>query len=210
MQTKKRVKWSRHLSRIGAKGNGAFLISAKLGHFLDKPLEPYARKVSISPNVITVGGFCITVLAAVVLPQQLQAAGILILLGGLFDMIDGVVARTNGKASKFGALLDSTLDRYSDAALLLGAAAYFYGVDHIAGAALSLGTLVGSLLVSYVRARAEGLGIACHVGIMERPERIVLLAFGCFTGWMFPVMIVLFVLSHVTVLQRILHVFRHR
>ena len=125
-------------------------------------------------------------------------------------MLDGVVARTNGKASKFGALLDSTLDRYSDAALFLGAAAYFYGIDHIAGAALSLGTLVGAMLVSYVRARAEGLDIPCHVGIMERPERIVLLAVGCLTGWMFPAMIVLFVLSHVTVLQRILHVARHR
>ncbi len=186
------------------------MISAKLGHFLDKPLEPYARRVSISPNVITVAGFVITLLAAAVLPRQLQVGGLLILLGGMFDMLDGVVARTNGKASKFGALLDSTLDRYSDAALFLGAAAYFYGIDHIAGAALSLGTLVGAMLVSYVRARAEGLDIPCHVGIMERPERIVLLAVGCLTGWMFPVMIVLFVLSHVTVLQRILHVARHR
>lgn len=210
MPTRKPAKWSKRLFRTGAKGNGAVLISAKLGHILDKPLEPYARRVSISPNVISVAGFGITVLAAAVIPQHLQIGGLLILLGGLFDMLDGVVARTNGKASKFGALLDSTLDRYSDAAVFLGAAAYFHGIDHMAGAALSLGTLVGALLVSYVRARAEGLGIPCHVGLMERPERIVLLAFGCLTGWMFPVMIALFVLSHVTVLQRILHVSRHR
>jgi len=185
------------------------LISAKLGHFLDKPLEPYARRVSISPNVITVAGFLITVVAALVMPGNLIAGGLLILLGGLLDMLDGVVARSNGKVSRFGALLDSTLDRYSDACLFIAAAWYFFTTDHIAGAVLSIGSLVGAVLVSYVRARAEGLKIACHVGIMERPERIVLLAFGCLTGWLFPVMIVLFVLSHVTVIQRILHVSRH-
>lgn len=142
------------------------------------------------------------------IPRHLQAGGLLILLGGFFDMFDGVVARTNGKASRFGALLDSTLDRFSDASLLIGSAWYFFVQDHMLGVGLSAGTLVGALLVSYVRARAEGLGLSCHVGIMERPERIVLLAAGCLTEWMLPVMILLFAFSHITVFQRVLHVYR--
>ncbi len=76
------------------------------------------------------------------------------------------------------------------------------------GAALAAGSLVGALLISYVRARAEGLGITCHVGLMERPERVVLLASGCLTGWLFPVLVITFVLSHFTVIQRIVHVYR--
>ena len=184
------------------------MISAKLGHILDKPLEPFARRISLSPNIISLAGFCITLLAAYIIPRHLQAGGVLILLGGLFDMLDGVVARTNGKASRFGALLDSTLDRFSDASLLIGSAWFFFSQENMLGVGLSAGTLVGSLLVSYVRARAEGLGLTCHVGIMERPERIVLLAFGCLTGWMLPVMIVLFIFSHFTVFQRVIHVYR--
>lgn len=184
------------------------MISAKLGHFLDKPLEPVARRIPFSPNLISIAGFGITVFAAYMIPQQLQAAGLLILLGGFFDMLDGVVARANGKASRFGALLDSTLDRFSDASLLIGAAWYFFLQDYMLGVGLSAGTLVGALLVSYVRARAEGLGLSCHVGIMERPERIVLLAVGCLTEWMLPVMILLFAFSHITVFQRVVHVYR--
>ncbi|MBZ0156445.1 MAG: CDP-alcohol phosphatidyltransferase family protein [Alphaproteobacteria bacterium] len=182
------------------------MLGAKLGHFLDKPLAPLAKRISLSPNVLSMLGFLITVVAAGVLPFHLRSGGLLVLLGGFFDMLDGVVARTNGKKTTFGAFLDSTLDRYSDSLLFLAVAWYFFDRNNLAGVLLTIGGLIGALLISYVRARAEGLGIDCHVGLMERPERIVLLAAGCMTKWLFPVIIVLFLFSHITVLQRILHV----
>lgn len=182
------------------------MISARLGHFLDGPLAPIARRITVSPNVLTIVGFLISTVAAVSIPFSLRTGGFLILLGGAFDMLDGIVARTNGKNTRFGALLDSTLDRYSDAFLFIAVAWHFFELQDLAGVLLTVGALVGALLISYVRARAEGLGISCHVGLIERPERIVLLALGCLTGWLFAIMGALFALSHITVIQRILHV----
>lgn len=184
------------------------MISAKFGHFLDKPLAPIAKRISVSPNILTIFGFLVTVAAAISIPYNLTAGGILILIGGLFDMFDGIVARTNGKNTKFGALLDSTLDRYSDSFLFMAAAWYFFDNNNLTGMIFSAGSLVGALLISYVRARAEGIGIQCNVGLMERPERIVLLALGCLTGWLFPAVVVLFFFSHVTVIQRMVHVYK--
>lgn len=184
------------------------MISAKLGHSLDKPLAPVAKKISISPNILTILGFLITAVAAVAIPFSLVLGGILILLGGFFDMLDGIVARTNGKSTKFGALLDSTLDRYSDSLIFIAVAWYFFDRDNLAGVIFTAGSLVGALLISYVRARAEGIGVACSIGLMERPERVVLLAFGCIAGWLFPVIVMLFFFSHATAIQRILHVYK--
>lgn len=184
------------------------MISARLGHFLDRPLAPIAKRISIHPNTVTVIGFLVTCIAALLLPFDLKLGGALILLGGFFDMLDGVIARTNGKNTRFGAFLDSTLDRYSDSFIFLAVAWHFLEENHLAGVLLSAGGLVGALLISYVRARAEGIGIGCTVGLMERPERVVLLAFGCITGWLFPVISLLFFFSHVTVVQRIAHVYR--
>ena len=182
------------------------MLSAKFGHIFDTPLSSIARKINISPNYITITGFIITTFAAVTLTQNLIAGGILILVGGFFDMLDGVIARVNNRATDFGAFLDSVLDRYSDAFLLLGFSWYFYRNDSITGLFLSIGTMIGTLIISYVKARAEGLGKNCHTGLMERPDRILLMAFGAFTGWALPVMWLMLVLTHVTVIQRILHV----
>jgi phosphatidylglycerophosphate synthase len=182
------------------------LLSAWLGHFLDKPLAPVAKRIPFDPNLITITGLFITALAAVMIPSDLIAGGLLILAGGAFDMLDGLVARANGKRTRFGAFLDSTLDRYSDSMLFIGVSWYFYYTGSIAGAFLSIGGLVGSLTISYARARAEGLGIDCKIGLLERPERVILLAFGCLTGTIFPVIVIIFILSHFTVIQRILHV----
>lgn len=184
------------------------MISAKLGHFLDRPLAPIARRITLSPNTITVMGFLVTVFAAFVIPYSLLAGGLLLLAGSLFDLMDGVVARTNDKNTRFGAFFDSTLDRYSDSFLFLAIAWYFLEKNNMTAVFLSSGSLVGALLISYVRARAEGLGIDCHVGLMERPERVLLMAFGCMTGWLFPVIFFLFVSSHFTVVQRMIHVYR--
>lgn len=183
------------------------MLSAKLGHFLDKPLAPLAKRISLSPNSLSIIGFLITTAAAVTIPSSIRTGGLLILLGGFFDMLDGIVARTNGKNTSFGAFLDSTLDRYSDAFIFLAVAWYFFEQGALAGVLFTLGSLVGALLVSYVRARAEGIGIECHIGLMERPERVVLLATGCIiTGWLPYIIMLLFLFSHLTVFQRIVYV----
>jgi phosphatidylglycerophosphate synthase len=184
------------------------MLGDKLGHFLDNPLGPIAKRIPVDPNVLTITGFLVTITAALVIPYNLRTGGVLILIGGSFDMLDGIVARTSGRTSKFGAFLDSVLDRYSDAFLFLAITWYFAEKNNITGALISLGTLIGAFLISYVRARAEGLGEACHTGIMERPERIILLAFGTITGWLIPVLWIMLVLTHITVFQRIYHVWK--
>ncbi|OGW40233.1 MAG: hypothetical protein A2Y97_06865 [Nitrospirae bacterium RBG_13_39_12] len=183
-------------------------MSDKLGHFLDIPLGPVAKRIPLSPNVLTIIGFLITVLAAFIIPYNIILGGIVILIGGLFDMFDGIVARIGGKTTKFGAFLDSVLDRYSDAFLFLAIAWYLAEKGNHIGAYISLGTLVGAFLISYARARAEGLGKSCHTGIMERPERIILLAFAAITGWVVPILWIMLVLTHITVAQRVYHVWR--
>jgi len=184
------------------------MIGAKLGHFLDAPLSPILKRTRIHPNIFTITGFIITALAALVIPYNIKLGGLLILIGGLFDMLDGVSARVNNKVTKFGAFLDSVLDRYSDAFLFLSIAWYLAGKGDHTGAFLSLGTLVGAFLISYARARAEGLGQECNTGIMERPERIILLILAVLTGWFTSVLLVMFVLTHVTVLQRVYYVWK--
>ena len=175
------------------------MLGGRLGHFLDAPLAPIARRITLSPNTLTVAGFLITIVAALVIPYHLRIGGILILIGGMFDVLDGIVARTGGKASQFGAFLDSVVDRYSDAFLFLAVAWYCTERGDFTGALVSLGTLIGAFLISYTRARAEGLGKSCHTGLMERPERVVLLAFGALTGWLLPVLWVMLILTHFTV-----------
>lgn len=180
----------------------------KFGHFLDSPLSSITKRIPFNPNTLTVIGFLITAIAALTIPYHLRLGGLLILLGGMFDMLDGIVARTAGKSTKFGAFLDSVLDRYSDALLFLAVTWYFEQRENYTGALISLGTLVGAFLISYTRARAEGLGESCHTGIMERPERVILLAFGTITGWILPVLWIMLVLTHITVMQRIFHVWK--
>lgn len=184
------------------------MLSAKLGHIFDTPLRSFAQKIPVSPNTLSVIGFLITIGASFAIFHNLAIGGILILIGSMFDMLDGIVARTTGKVTRFGAFLDSVLDRYSDAFLLLAIAWYLAGRDSHTGAFLSIGTLVGAFLISYTRARAEGIGESCQNGILERPERIILLIFATLTGWLVPVLWIMFILTHVTVIQRIYHVWK--
>lgn len=184
------------------------MLSVRLGHFLDKPLAQIIKKVPFNPTLLTVTGFVITVMSAFVIPYNMKLSGLLILIGGLFDVLDGMVARINNKATRFGAFLDSLLDRYSDAALFLSVALYLTSRGDHTGAFLSLGTLAGAFFVSYARARAEGLGETCNVGIMERTERLILLAFAMITGWVVPILWVMLILTHITVIQRAYYVWR--
>jgi len=184
------------------------MFGSQFGHILDKPLASLAKKITLNPNTITIIGFILTIFAAFILTQHLFWGGLLILFSGFFDMLDGIVARTHRKTSQFGAFLDSVLDRYSDSFLFFGLAWHFFEADSLTGVFLSLFTMVGALLISYTRARAEGLGQDCKVGLMERPERIVLMAFGALSGWIIPIMWLMLILTHVTVIHRIYHVWK--
>lgn len=184
------------------------MLSDKLGHIFDKPLKNLAKKIPFSPNFISVTGFLITFLAAFVLIYDLRIGGLLILLGAVFDMIDGLVARSQNRESLFGAFLDSLLDRYSDALIMIGLALHFEAHAVRQGVLLSVGTLIGSLLVSYARARAEGIGKKCTHGLMERTERIMLIVLGTVTGTILPVLWISFILTHATVVQRVVYIWR--
>ena len=184
------------------------MLGNKYGHLFDKPLGKIARRIPLSPNSISVAGFIITAFAAYRLSFDLLGGGLLMLAGALFDVLDGVVARTRHQATRFGAFLDSVLDRYSDAIMLLAIAYYMGKVSNATGVMLSLGTLVGSFLISYSRARAEGIGEECKYGVMERPERLILLSIGAISGFVLPVLWVLVVLTHFTVMQRIYYVWK--
>ncbi|MCE5312253.1 MAG: CDP-alcohol phosphatidyltransferase family protein [Nitrospiraceae bacterium] len=184
------------------------MLGERFGHFMDRYLAPAARNIPVSPNALTIAGFLITALAAWVMLSNLFAAGLLIVAGGIFDMLDGAVARVTGRESVFGALLDSTLDRFSDALLLLAGAWIFVQAGSSAGVFLSASALVFSFLVSYIRARAEGLLIQCRTGLMERPERIAVMAVGCLVDQLFVAVAVISILSAVTAMQRLLHVWR--
>ena len=179
---------------------------AYIGKYFERMLTSLARTIEISPNKITIAGFIITIIASIVLTQNLFLGGILIILGALCDMFDGISARMYNKVTEYGAFLDSVIDRYSDSFLLTGFAWYFLKIGSLTGALLSVGTLVGSLIISYARARAEGLGRECKTGLMERPERIIFMSLAALTGLVFPIMLIMFVLTHYTVIQRVYYV----
>lgn len=146
------------------------------------PLITLVSKSNVSPNSLSAVGVIVTSIgAAVLFTGYIRLAGILILLGGLCDTIDGLIARSTGKASRFGALLDSSLDRYSEFILFLGIGAYFAVLKDFSTTISAFIALCGSFMVSYTRARAESLGFEVKVGIMQRPERIVLIGLSALT-----------------------------
>lgn len=158
------------------------MFEAKLKPHLEIILSLVANKmvaIGITANMVTFFGFVVNLIATFYFGTgRLVTGGILILFGGSFDMIDGAVARAQRNPRPSGALLDSVIDRYSEGFLLLGALIYFYGLESLLGIVLAFGAWFGSILVSYVRARAEGLQVTCKVGLMQRPERIILLGAG--------------------------------
>lgn len=179
---------------------------------LFRPLTAALGRTSISPNTLTVLGLLLTFAAAyLVWTGYFVAAAIIFAAGSICDMLDGAVARLSAKVTPMGAFLDSTADRVGEG-VMLTAVALVYARDGdllVVGAAFA--TMIGSFLVSYTRARAEALGMDCKVGLMTRPERLVLLSLGLLLqrfGVLAVVMYVLAVLTAVTVLQRILHVRR--
>lgn len=161
------------------------------------------------PNHVTIAAMLLNAGVAVVIAMgHVQLGGVLILVVALIDTLDGALARVTQKSTTFGALLDSTLDRYSEGFILLGLLVHLGAGGNSLGVALCFVVLLGSLMVSYTRARAEGLGMKCEVGIAPRPERVAILSIGLIIDWTLPALAILAVLTHLTALQRILHVLK--
>ncbi len=160
----------------------------------------------IHPNALTFIGLIINGVAALLLAQgRFLAAGLVIIGAGLFDMVDGRVARETNQVTRFGAFFDSVIDRYSDLVLLMGLLVYYASINRFFYIILTAVVMLGSVMVSYTRARAESLIPKCKVGFMERPERMVLLIIGALFNRMAPVLWVLAVLSNITVGHRMLY-----
>ena len=188
------------------------MIKSLLGEGLDswvRALFPFLFRWRANPNTLTVLGTVLSLGGAVEFARgEFLPAGVLILGGGFFDLVDGVVARQNGSATRFGAFLDSTLDRLVDMALLLGITMRFAILGEPAHVLLAGYTLVSSVLVSYSQARAQLFLPAFRGGFFERGERVVLLALGALSGFLVPVLWILAVGTTITVIQRFAHAYR--
>lgn len=203
----------------------------KIRDILERGLRSVAHPVielfiraGIHPNVISFLGFLITCASGFVFhSHHVRTAGLIVLIGGLFDMFDGTVARRTGLASSFGAFYDSTLDRLSEIVVYLGLLSLYNDYSgepgHVGMIYAIVLAMAGSLMISYTRARAESLGVDCYVGLMQRPERVILIGFAAliggdgvmfgYSGFILRVAIlVLAILTNLTVLQRIWWVYR--
>lgn len=167
------------------------------------------HRSGVSPNALTVTGFLLSAFVAWVLSGgNYLAGGLLILFAGSFDMLDGAVARAGNRVSVFGGFLDSTLDRYSEAVLLLGLLVHFLRVGNDTAVVLTYITIIGSLMISYTRARSEAAGLKNESGLLARPERVVLLGVLLVLGAPVVALWILAVLSNFTAAQRVYHVYK--
>lgn len=163
----------------------------------------------VHPNVLTFVGLLVNIWAATLFAVgRFPAAGGVMILAGLFDMVDGRVARAQGRVTRFGAYFDSVIDRYSDLALYLGLLWYYAGIGRGRYAILVGVAMIGAVMVSYTRARAESLIRECKAGFFERPERIVLMIIGALANKMAPALWLLAIGPNITVIHRIVHTWR--
>ena len=178
--------------------------------------EPVARLLSrtaITPNTITWIGFLLALgVAALIITGHLFAAGWVVLIGGFCDMLDGALARYSNRVTRFGAILDSTLDRVSEAVALIAILVLFTREQLVAQTLLVSVALLGSFLVSYIRARAESIGLKCQVGLLTRTERVIILTLGLLLSH-FPyalvvALIIIAVFSFITAGQRLIYVWQ--
>lgn len=199
----------------------------KLIYTLINPIIKGMIKMGITPNMVTTIGFVGNVVAAFLFIHASQLTpisigfswigwgGAILLFSGLFDMMDGRLARLGNMSTTFGAFWDSTLDRYSELFSLFGITLYLMTASGIWAGVITFLALVGSIMVSYVRARAEGLGIVCKVGLMQRPERVVVTALAAIiTGmtsnlwWLIGGMTLIAVLANITAFWRVAHCYK--
>ena len=189
---------------------------ATIKNRLRKLLDPFVGlllRAGVTPLGVTIAGFVLSLAGAFAIARgELVAGGALLIVSGVCDTLDGSLARRAGKESVFGAFIDSTIDRAAELASF-GALVVYYvsreGSNRFA-VPLVVAALAGSFLTSYTRARAEGLGIDCRVGLLERPERVALLVLGLLLGTtaLFVVIACLAILTVVTTIQRVVHVYR--
>lgn len=197
----------------------------KIIYVIITPVIKGMIRIGFTPNLVTTIGFVLNIAATIMLLYAAEEmtgstsivgwSGAVILFAGLFDMMDGRLARIGNMSSMFGALWDSTLDRYSELFTLFGIAMYLILNSWVTGGVLTFLAMVGSVMVSYVRARAEGLGIECKVGLMQRPERVVLTSLGAILCGIFdnlwflvvPIVIIA-ILANITAFWRICHCYK--
>jgi CDP-diacylglycerol--glycerol-3-phosphate 3-phosphatidyltransferase len=188
--------------------DGFYLVVNPIGNMLES--------VRINPNAVTVAGLLFSIASGVLFWKGFFVfGGIALIVSGICDVLDGRLARNSHRITAFGAIFDSTVDRYSEIAVFMGLMAFF---NDILISVLIILAIAGSLLTSYARARAEGLDIECRVGLMQRPERITFLATAAILGAPFDTLlktdymlmkialVAIAVLANVTVIQRVLHV----
>lgn len=184
-------------------------LRANLALRITNPVIGILSKSGIKPDALTFTGLAINIGAAYVIATgHFPLGGILILVAGLFDLLDGALARFAKKTTKFGAILDSTVDRISEAAIFCGLLVWYMpGRLEIL---LIFAVLIGSFLVSYIRARAEGLGLECKVGLFTRAERVIVLAVGLLVNQVVIALWILVVFVYITVVQRLVYLRRVR
>lgn len=194
------------------------MVTAKLGELLSRPLDALVRVAArVSPDVLTITGLVLNGVACAFFalaggpgytsPATLRVGGLVALAAAMFDMLDGRVARLRGRETKFGAYLDSTMDRYSDMLLYLGLMVLYARLGHTRLMVLVWVAAFGGFMTSYARARAESLIPRCAVGLMERPERVVLLVVGALLNRMVAVLWIIAILSNVTAIQRVVYTY---
>jgi CDP-diacylglycerol--glycerol-3-phosphate 3-phosphatidyltransferase len=189
------------------------VISERIGHLVREQILGIGRFLAglgLTANMVTVIGVILNgIVATVIAAGYPQLGGALLLVASAFDMLDGSVARATGSVSPFGGFLDSTLDRYSEALVFGGVLIYLLDTDDArTGAILVLASTVGALMISYARARAESAGYKASVGLLARPERVILLAVFLVIDQPMIALWILAVATHVTALTRIVHVWR--
>ena len=194
------------------------MLTDRIGAILSRPLDALVRTLArVSPDVLTITGLVLNGVACAffamaggpgyVSPATLRLGGLVAIAGAVFDMLDGRVARLRGRETRFGAYLDSTMDRYSDALLYLGLMILYARLDQTLLMVLVWVAAFGGFMTSYARARAESLIPRCTVGLMERPERLVLLILGALFNKMVAALWLIAVLANVTAVQRVVYTY---
>ena len=188
-------------------------IRRSLAYRITDPVVGILSKSGITPNALSLINLALNIVAACVIATgHFLLAGVLVLVSGLFDLLDGALARFTKQSAKFGAILDSTVDRVSEAVILCGLLIWYIrqeaslqevGLEIVL--VLIFAVLVGSFLVSYIRARAEGLGLQCQVGLFTRAERVIVLAIGLLVNRIFIALCILVVFVSITVIQRLVY-----
>jgi CDP-diacylglycerol--glycerol-3-phosphate 3-phosphatidyltransferase len=194
------------------------MLTERIGTLFARPLERLVRLCArISPDVLTIIGLALNGVACAFFAAAggkgytsaglLRAGGLVVLVASVFDMMDGRVARLRGRETKFGAYLDSTMDRYSDMVLYMGLMILYARLERTPLMVLVWVAAFGSFMTSYARARAESLIPRCTVGLLERPERIVLIVLGALTNRMVAALWIIALLSNLTAIQRVVYTY---